>query len=756
MSTKEYPEDIQRLLRTVCDHFDQEDRATRERQIATYRKLKYLWDGISRIYYDSVAHDWRVYENRPEESDEAYYDKPVNVYRAYLESIIAALSITIPGIKCFPDDADNTLDLITAKAGDKIAELIYRHNDAPILWLHALFILCTEGMMACYHYPKEDESYGTYEEKQYENENVSAYVCPECGNQLSDEAFTNREKDEFDPDEDDVALHDVILNKDEVICPECAAQLDPDLQKSNLIVERLVGTTHKPKSRICTEIYGGLCVKIANYARKQEDTPYLQFSYETHFSNVLERYPELRKKVGGNTNFGSYDNYERLARLNTQYNGEMPINTPTVRNIWLRPSAFNVINNEDDVKKLKKEFPDGAYVVIVNTTFAEACNESLDDCWTLSINPLADFLTHDPLGTLLVSVQEITNDLISLVLQTIEHGIPQTFADPSVLNFEQYKQTSSVVGGIYPTKPGRVGKSIGEAFHEVKTATLSGEVLPFSQNIQEMGQIVSGALPSLFGGAIEGSRTASQYSMSRAQALQRLQNSWKLMTTFWKNIYGKCIPLFITEMKEDERSVELDSQGNFLNVFIRLAETQGKIGRIELEANENLPITWAQKKDVYMSLLELQNPQILQALAAPENLKNLSEAIGLNDFTIPGEDDRQKQLDEIKLLINSSPIEMPTMDPMTGQPTLQEVPSVEVDPDVDDHEIEADICRRYLVSEGGRLLKIENPLGYRNVLLHMKAHMQLIAPPMPADNTGQAPVASPKGNPYVGDVNVPA
>ena len=38
-------------------------------------------------------------------------------------------------------------------------------------------------------------------------------------------------------------------------------------------------------------------------------------------------------------------------------------------------------------------------------------NESLDDHWTLTYNPLSDYIHYDPIGLLLSSVQDITNDL---------------------------------------------------------------------------------------------------------------------------------------------------------------------------------------------------------------------------------------------------------------------------------------------------------------------------------------------------------
>jgi hypothetical protein len=693
-------DETKKQLKTIVDHFEGEDRATRNRQVRTWRRLKFLWDNLQYHYYSEVAHDWRVPE--PDRTDDqSYYDKPVNVFRAYLESIIAALSITVPAVTCFPDDADNPLDLTTAKAGNKIAELLFKHNDASLLWLHALYIFCTEGMLACYSYPKESKDYGTYEEKEYEQVETiqTTQTCSACGTELPEGTVSD-------------------------MCPTCGQVMTPISNDTTVVETRLVGINNLPKSRVLLDVYGGLYVKVAIYARKQCDTPYLIHSYETHFSNVLESYPGLRDKI--NRGGTSYESYEQWGRLSPQYRGEYPSNNVTVRNCWLRASSFNVLP-EDQAAALKRDYPDGAKVVIVNDTVAEAENESLDEYWTLSYNPLSDYIHFDPLGLLLTSVQEITNDIISLVLQTVEHGIPQTFANPKTLDFDAYRQQEVIPGGIYPATA-TSGRPLSEGFYEVRTATLSGEVLPFANKIQEIGQLVSGALPSLFGGQVSGSRTASEYSMSRAQALQRLQTTWKTLIIWWKNIFGKAIPLYIKEMKDDERTVEKDDLGNFINAFIRKTDLEGKIGAVELEANENLPLTWSQQKDAIMQLFELNNPEVLKTLATPENMPYLRRALGLNDYVIPGEDDRNTQYEEITQLIISEPFVMPgQLDPMTGMPgPEQEIPSIEIDLDVDDHAIHMDICRRWLVSEIGRLAKTENQSGYKNVLLHMKMHRDYI------------------------------
>lgn len=726
------PEKIQQLIKTIYDDCSNEDVAVRENQLRIARRLKLLWEGFQNIWYSEVAHDWRVWDEfsniSTADGEQEFYDKKLNVFKAYLESIIAALSVTVPPIKCFPDDADNTLDLATAKAGDKIAQLIYRHNNIPLLWLHGLFIWVTEGLVACYAYPVEDEKYGTYKIKQTEDVPVTYQntTCPNCGHLIDQqemngtETLLKQQKDKFQPDDDDAPI-DYMIGEGTDICPACLQMVAPQISQESFIVTRLIGITNEPKSRICLEAYGLLNVKVPNYARCQKEVPYLKYSYEKDYSLVIEEYPDLYgdksvRQKPDTSSPGGYGLYEQWARLAPQYRGEYPQNVVTVNHIWIRPGKYNILSSEEDIKELKKKYPDGIKATFINDTFACACNESLDDCWTLLENPLSDYLHFDPAGNALVSVQEITADLISLVLQTIEHGIGQTFVDPAVVNFTSYQQTETMPGGIYPATP-KSGKSLNDSFFQVKTATLGQEVLPFSNQIQSMGQLVSGALPSLFGGAIEGSETASQYSMSRAQALQRLQNSWKMFTMWWKDIFGKAIPTFIELVKDDERDVQRDVNGNFVNILIRKADLEGKIGKVELDANENLPMTWGQVKDTVEKLLLNPNPQMQAILSAPENLPIIHDALGLVDMIVPGEDDVAKQNDEIRELLASAPIP----DGMGGGQ-----PSVPIDPDYDNHSIQFEICRKWIISEEGRFTKTDNPDGYMNVLLHGKAHLMMV------------------------------
>ena len=746
MEYKKIPEQIRTDLKTICDEFDREDIAVRERQIRLWKKLDFYWAGFQRIYWDDVAHDWRVLNSNNDGislNEAAYYDKPINVFRAYLETIIAALSATVPTIKCAPEDADNTEDITTATGGTKIAELVYNHIDAQLLWVRALYVYCTQGNIFAYNYSKESKAYGEVEVNETENEEkeIKKQVCPLCGTVQTPEQFNVAEalqegrENEFDPGDEDVEINDVLQkDTDQVVCVNCQAEINPEIQKEKIIVQRIVGKTKVPKSRQCIEVLGGLFVKVPNWARSQDDIPYLRYSYETHFTNVLKDFPDVRKELlkdGGNVQVSQSsggNHYERWGRLNTQYLNQDTANTPTVNKWWLRPSAYEVLSDENAVKDLKKHFPNGCHVVFVNDIFAGACNEDLDDHWTIVNNPISNYITYDPLGTLLTSIQEITQDLIALTLQTIEQGVGQTFADPQVLNFQQYQNTEVMPGAIIQAKA-KSGKSLAEGFHTIKTASLGQEVPEFGGRIQELGQFVSGATPSLFGGAGPANqRTAGQQSLSLKQSLQRLQTPWKMINLWWKNVFGKVIPQYIKNMLEDEKIVR-EQHGSFINDFIKMSQVQGKIGNIILSSGDELPQTWAQKRDLLMQLMQLNNPEILKALGAPENLGILSECLGLEDFSVPGEMDREKQLKEITELLRTQPIPGPDGNMM---------PSVMPEFLVDNHAVEAEITRIWLVSQIGMLTKVENPGGYENVKAHHRIHVEMMMQKMqgPPPSTG--------------------
>ena len=767
------------------DHFWKEDTAIRQLQLQKLRRLKFFWNNITNIWLDSVAHDWRV--GNPDDvngssSDQAYYDQRINVFKAYLESIFAALSILVPPVKAVPDNAENSDDIETAKAADKISGIIYRHNSADMLWLHNLYIWGTEGLVCGYNYPKFDKKNGTYKVDEYKQEPEIHLIetCPLCGVGISDDivtekelkvieqvklqesellAQTNQENPEMVDGETQatgIPIDDGMLPMGMEVCPNCQQPMTPNTEVKHEIIDVLQKTIDEIKGKIGLDSYGGLNCKVPLYARHQDQVLYLFKCYEDHYANAIELAPKLHEKIGKqySGNSQSFDSYEQWARLNVEYRGEYPVNVVTIKDMWVKCAAYNILP-EPRAKAWKKKYPDGIRACFIGDLFAFAKKEALDEHWTLEYNPMADYLSDDPLGSLLTSVQEITNDLISLHKQTLEHGVGLTIVDPAFIDLNAYSQTEVVPGAMIPSKTISGSKQLKDGIVELKTANFNDGSLQFSDQVQSLGQLASGAMPSLFG--VMDSETASQDSMSKNQAQSRLGLKWKTKCNWWKQYMGKAITMYMAliQCQDDERDVQKGVDGNFINIVIKKAELSGKIGRFELEANENLPMSWSQRKDVLMQLLLSPNPQIASWLMLPENQPALRATIGIDNFNIPGADDVDKQWAEIQQLINSEPL-------ITGDIVTPEMPSIEIDELFDTHPIQFEICRKWAVSEVGQYYKYNLPAQYQNVLLHAQQHLIAMGPVgQPEEQEGQSNSGEPKklnnkDVPITGDTNVPA
>jgi hypothetical protein len=723
---------------TLITSYEKEEEFVRQVNTLKYRKHIHYWNNLQYLALNELAHDWRtpeqiLMEDPQADIDPALYAKVVNVYKAHGEILIGALTAGVPTTRFFPKDADDPDDVTAAKAHSKLAEVIQRHNRARILLMKALFILYNQGMVACYNENKADYRFGTIKVPDYADVEVTNRdnYCPACGFELGSESF---EPDELDPE-------GPVLS--ERACPSCGTQVQPDYEDTPGTEQRQVGEKSLPKNRECLEVWGPLNVKIPMWCRDQFSTPYLILETEEHVSLLREIYPEIADKIQGD----AYpDSYDKETRIPSSYRSDMPRNLVTVQRVWLRPWALNLEagGNNERIKATKEKFKKGLYVVILNHNLvAEMVEDNMDEHWTISENPLSETLHAEPIGATMVPMQDITNELANLTLETVEFGIPEVFADSRVLDFETYPRQEARPGQISPaTAP--AGQGLSSGFHEIKVATLSKEVELFADRTFNMSQFVMGSYPSIYGGPTEGIETAKGQEMSKASALQRLSTTWNILQEWWVRVIEKSVRSFVKNMKGDESYVK--GKGNsFVNVWVKRSEFSGEVGDVEPEVTETFPVSWTQKRDVILNLIQMQNEDIASVIRHPENASLIAAIIGVPELYIPGDDSRNKQLYEIARMLREEPQEVPA-DPMMMQqaqmmgmppppPTMQS--SIPVDQELDEHPVEAEVCKAWLRSEVGLDAKETNPGGYANVLAHMKEHDILARPPMPAPMPGQ-------------------
>jgi hypothetical protein len=551
-----------------------------------------------------------------------------------------------------------------------------------LLFVKALFTLYNQGLVCGYNYTHTDFNYGTFS--------------------IEKEVEPSREEAEIIED------------------PETG-----ELVETTNVVPPVIGVSKEPKSREVLAIYGPLHVHIPSWCREQKDVPVLKLSFEQHESLVKSIYSEKWDEIRGSA--GDYGiTSGRDARRRTSENESDLV---TVEVCWIRPWHFASEGTKEKYNYLSKKFPEGVKVVVVNKTVLEKSGENLDDHWTLTFPIMSEGLNCESMGSGAIDIQELRNDAINLADQTIRHAIPETFADSEVLDFEKYQNTERRPGQVFPVKM-PPGQPIGNAFHSLRTASLSQELDVFIKRLDQDGQFVVGAFPSIYGGPnIGGSKTFAEYSMSRSQALQRLSTYWKMLGAFWAEYVGRASRQFAKNLLSqgyDEKFVK-KTGGSFVNAWITRAELMGKVGSVEPESSENFPITASQKRDMLTHLFEMKHEVLQNVLFHPENVQLVAEALGTPEFYIPGSDDRNKQLYEIQALISQEPVD-------------EQTPSIPIEPDIDDEAVHVQVLKAFLVGESGQMLKTTNPPGYMNCLLHLKMHTASVeGKQMKAQETGQEP-----------------
>lgn len=765
---------IKGYVSSIIKTIDTQERPTREIQIKIWKYLDLLWTGISNFYWNSTTNQWKpiTYDDIRHLSESADIDptllnKTINMLRPYGESIIGALTVAIPENKYFPGDADSVDDINTAKAYTLVEKKIAIDNNMKTKIVQMLLNLLTGGFFAVYNYSHSSEKYGTVKQPVYKSQKfrISTAVCSSCGFELSvdktpeedtldnssgvEEGLSETVNEPLDDEnERNESLSPELLQGgiegpklEEVTCPNCQ-NLAPVLNNQDIQEEQVQdGNLIVPKSRQVIEVYGPLQVKIPTHASTKEEVLWCILEQEIHVSQARTLYPKYKSKIqpGSHTDLA----YDRWARSQYENMGELNQYYVTIRKMWLRPSAYELLEDQESPEALRAQFPDGLMAVFAaeQLLFIEASD--MDDHWTFSVNPIYRRLYGDPLLKAAIPLQEAANDLFQLEMETVKYAIPQSFADPEALDFHQYSQSKNQPGLIYPMKS-IGGKAISDSITSTITASLPKEVEVLEQKVEKYFQFVLGVFPSVFGGEAAGSRTLGEYEQSRGQALQRLSiNPQHVIHAAYAELMGKAVKHYLEDLLEDE--VFVTAKGNsFINSWIRKADAQGRIGEVRPSQSEQFPSSWGQKKATWLELIGLNNEFISSTLMHPENMQLANEILGIDDLYIPGDDQRNKQLNEIRTLVVTPlppmPVDpmtgQPVIDPMTGQP-VQQTSSVPIEP-VDDDNIHHQVISAFICSEVGQNLKEVNPEAYQNLMLHDMEHQMRMQQAMMAQQAAQA------------------
>ncbi len=705
------PQDVQDALRELVRGYELESDAVRRHKVRLWREGEEFWKGNQNIWFSEKDSNWHTPFEREgaDREDAPRFDYTINLYRPWGLSIIAALVQAPPKIHYLPVSAESQEDVATARASQKVADLIDRNNKLQTLRVKKAYYLWTQGIFATYvRYLVDGGLFGHHDEPVLAEQTFEVlpdrFECENCGGMQRADASP------------------ALLEGGPVACQGCGALMGPESFRPAEHATATVpaGTQRVPNGAEKLDSYGPLFFKVPPQAQSQRDCYYLIQVEEQHKAVLRAAYPQKANRID-DTGTSAEDTYERIVRLSLadaqgSWNTLPMSNLITYKRAWLRPEAFWAHAGEETRAKLLRLFPQGCRVEFAGDTFLQAVPERLDDCWVICTGLPGIGIYRDPLGQDALSIQRQINDSANILAEHREMAsAPPVLYDARYINGDALARKRMQPASYVPVVIENTGpqKPMAEMIFQ-PTLKVDPELWADGERLAQLGQFITGALPSMFGGGEPNLDTAAAYAQSRDQAMGRLALVWKQTRAAEAQEMTLAIECFRRNRTDDVELVVEGKGDDFRSEYIRLNEIRGNVIATPT-ADEDFPQSFGEVRQAITQLLSSQDPEILKVLGAPVNRATVSRYMGVPDLVDPGEDNRTKQFMEIEALAGSEPLQQPN--------GLLE-PSIEPEPEVDDHDVHIETIREWAVSEAGLQTKAARPQGYANVIAHLLAHQE--------------------------------
>ena len=722
------PERLQSALKMLIDQFRIEGLVARRHEILRVRRARYYWMGQQYLWFDWNEFDWRLpYQGGfsgaedKDEQEQPRYDYVLNVYQPFGLAFIAVGSSQVPTVRWFPQSANRSNDITAAKAASNAAALIEELNHIQQKMIDVWRLFWTDGKIGAYiRYVADKERYGEDRvpamSMGYSKLGEDGFVCPQCGTNTPLSSFAlggemgGPARMEANP-----------------ACPQCSAPLGEDNFKPAVRIPVPVEGEPESVAKGQEQItfVGALELATPPWSNDFWDYPFLQWQMEVHKGMLKAKHPHAADKISANNPMSAEDVYGRASRLAVAQGlpvlqpGDVMYNLVTYLRTWLRPWAFDSLDDKAIAAELKQLFPDGCYSAFAGDVYCESRNEKMGDHWRVMHTMPGDGSSGRPAqGEASLEVQDVANTLFNMAIEQFEYGIPPVYADPEVLDFEALTQRTIEPAVHVPARP-RQGQTLAQAFFQPNPAEVPPALFTFLQElVGPIFQLVTGVTAAVFGGSMDDVKTAKAYQQARDMALGRLSLCWNIFKQMYAEIMQLAVKCFRDNRPGDVERVLPGENSEFESQIIRLADLDGDT-QARPDPDETYPRLRSQKQSVLQQLMTMaaQAPELSAMLMSPVNLGIIKGILGVDEFDVPGDDARTHQLREIEALLKAPGIP----DPMTGGILLPSVqPSL-----FENHGAHLAEITRWVDSDDGQTAKAQNPQGYSAVQKHGEMHQQM-------------------------------
>lgn len=732
--------DLEKKLISLVEQFEQESYPVWRFINRDCFQAESFWKDLQNGFYDAQGDIWRV----PGAKDIAKvgesgqrFTYQTNMYRALGQSIVSAIGQKMPTTRWLATDFRRESDILAAKSAGVVAPLIERNNKIALLNVRAAYLLYTHGSCSAYvRYLEDSERFGWKEVPQMAMQEAilreAGYECFDCA-QFSPQMQNQDPMQAQQPQGQGGTMPSSPSggpDPAELSCQGCGRPLSEinyrPPEYGEVPVE--IGTQLVPRGQEVISLHGDLETRRPPWCQDFEDYPYFGLVHEVHVSSLRGTYGARAQGLQGGWGSGPYDTWDRFARLalvepTVSYYGTSNQNLVTFKRYWLKPSTFWMCDKKDRVALLDI-FPDGAYLAFADSKkLLDARNERMGNHIRVCHAVEGPGAYTPAMGSSVISVQQRFNTIGNFIMEWVEYAAAGAgmLVNANVINYKALKSHRRAPGMIYPIRMA-VGQNLSAAVYESRPGQIAGEIFKYGQDLRSLGEFLSGAVPTVSGGT-EMSLKPTTYISDKESALGRLYTAWLHLRMFWADVMALGVREFAKWRTEDEQYTAFGPDGSAQGKIIRLADLQGNFDAYP-ETNEQFPVLWQQMQSTYMQLVQMAtaDERVGEIIGDLENVQFSKAMLGLPDLYVPGEDDRLKQKHEIALLLQQKPIVQIVMGPQG--PQQQVLPSIGIDQFEDMHPVHEDTVKKWAVSAEGLKAKIENPLGYKNVIAHGVMHEQ--------------------------------
>lgn len=753
-NNEQLPDHLKAALRSLIEQFRIEGLVARRHEILKTRRARYYFMGQQYLWFDWDVFDWKLptqggfsADDDKDMQEQPRYNYTLNVYQPFGLAFIAVFASQIPTVRFFPQSVNRSNDVTAAKAASEAAALIEENNQMQQKLISVGRLLWTDGKIGAFvRYVCDSERFGESDNDDmgtaYTKMGEDTFVCPDCREETPVSMFAQGQEGQ------------PATMQQQPACFGCGTPLDESNFKAapRVAVPQSNGTTKIPNGQEMIDFYGSLELATPPWCSEFFEFPWLQLQFEVHKGKLKSIYPHVADQIQANVPMTAEDVYARATRLAVAqglpvlHPGDVMYNLVTYLRTWLRPWAFDALDNKELAQELKQLFPDGCYCAFAGDTYCESRNEKMSDHWRVMHALPGDGQSRPALGESSIDIQDQINTLGNIAIEAFEYGIPPVYADPEVLDFEQMSQRTIEPGVHVPARP-RAGQQLATAFFQPEPAQVPQQLFTYMQELMgPVYQLVTGITAAVFGGTMDDVKTAKAYQQARDMSLGRMSVSWNRFKAFYSEIMELGVKCFRANRPGDVERVLPGTNSEFESKEIRLADLDGNTNA-RPEADETYPMLRSQKEAKLMQVIQMaaDDPVVGEILSEPANLGIIKGILGLEDFDVPGDDARTHQLREIEAMLGNPGVPDP-MDP-TGQPQATIEPGL-----FENHEAHLAECKRWFDSDDGQEAKNSNPQGYATVEAHAQMHQQMMAamamaaapPPMPQKPGGGPPQEPPE------------